>query len=170
MGICQFCFSLSFSLIHSDSLSPNTYWLLSCLMSSPDFCHTECNFPPAASVMRSKWKIINILLKKKWSCVSYFKYCHFPPRARLPLRCSFSPPPHQGDADDHIFFCYCPPPQLLYVCMCMCWSVKAVENPTGIQNDICSLSPQRVFNLETLTGADEAAVSVVLSEKTEWHH
>lgn len=48
----------------------------------------------------------------------------------------------------------------------MCWSVKAVENPTGIQNDICSLSPQRVFNLETLTGADEAAVSVVLSEKT----
>lgn len=56
------------------------------------------------------------------------------------------------------------------VCMRMCWAVKALENPTGIQKDICSLSLQKVFNLETLTGADEAAVSVVVSEKTEWHH
>lgn len=48
VNFVSLCLSLSFIL------SPNTYWLLSCLMSSPDFCHTECNFLLAASVMRSK--------------------------------------------------------------------------------------------------------------------
>lgn len=174
MGICQFCFSLSFPLIHSDSLSPNTYWLLSCLMSSPDFCHTECNFPPAASVMRSKWKIINILFKKKWSCVSYFKYCYFPSQyspaiEMLPLTSNTS----EQCRWSHFFLLLHPLPLALmneYVCMRMCWSVKALENPKGIQKDICSLSLQKVFNLETLTGADEAAVIAVVSEKTKRHH
>ena len=59
----------------------------------------------------------------------------------------------------------------VHVCACVCAGpVRASENLTGIQKDICSLSLQRVFNFETLTGADEAAVIAVVSEKTEWHH
>lgn len=54
--------------------------------------------------------------------------------------------------------------------MCMRWLVMEVENPTGIEKDICPLSLQKVLNTETLTEADEAAVSVVVSGKTEWHH
>lgn len=54
--------------------------------------------------------------------------------------------------------------------MCMCLSAEALENPKGIQKDICSLCLQKIFNLETLTGADEAAVIAVVSEKTKWHH
>lgn len=45
MGICQFCLSLSFPLIHSDCLSPNTYWLLSCLMCSPTSATQNAIFP-----------------------------------------------------------------------------------------------------------------------------
>lgn len=169
MGICQFCFSLSFPLIHSDALSPNTYWLLSSLMSSPDFCHTECNFLPAASVMRSKWKIINILFQKKWSCVSYFKYCYFPSLyspaiEMLPLTSNTS----EKCRWSHFFLLVHTHTLPSDECTCVhaYVFVKALENLKGIQKDICSLSLQKVFNLETLTGADEAAVIAVVSEKT----
>lgn len=167
-GNLSILFLCLFSLIHSDSLSPNTYWLLSCLTSAPDFffCHTECNFPPAASVMRSKWKIINILFREKWSCVSYFKYCYFPSPCSSAIETLLSPLAHQGDADDH--FSPVALPQLWW--MHVCAPVKASENPTGIQKDICSLSLQKVFNLETLTAADEAAVIAVVSDKMERHH
>lgn len=52
----------------------------------------------------------------------------------------------------------------------MSWSVGAVENLTGRQRDVCSLSLQKVFNIDTLTGTDEAAVIAVVSEKVELLH
>lgn len=98
----------------------------------PDFCYTECNFPPAASVMRSKWKIINIWFKKKWSCVSYFKYCHFPLRV---LVCHWDALSHlhiRGMQMITFFPVTAPsPPTLMaaYVCMCMRWACKNFGKP-----------------------------------------
>lgn len=52
----------------------------------------------------------------------------------------------------------------------MCCSVKAVEN-SGIKKKLFALFvSSRVFKLETLTTANEAAGIVVAEEKMEWHH
>lgn len=58
-----------------------------------------------------------------------------------------------------------PAPTLMNAYVYMWKSCRKPDRHTG---KICVL--QKVFNSETLTEADEAAVSVVASGKTEWRH
>uniref|UniRef100_A0A3B4UCV5 5-cytosine rRNA methyltransferase NSUN4 n=1 Tax=Seriola dumerili TaxID=41447 RepID=A0A3B4UCV5_SERDU len=66
----------------------------------------------------------------------------------------------------------CPGGEIMYsTCtLSQIQNLSVVEQAIHLAREKHGIHLERVFNLETLTGADEAAVIAVVSEKTEWLH
>lgn len=121
MGICQFCFSLclSLSFILTSSLqTPIGYYPVSCL---PQTSATQNAIFPRPHLWWDPNERSLIFCSKRNGVVSpILNIVIFPRRARLLLRRSFSPPPHQGDADDQMFPLLLPPsPPISDECICV---------------------------------------------------